>query len=503
MAGFACALQENLGKAIECLHTVVTGIGVGRTLGVAIGRIAIAHAEDAHRTADGEGQLIASGGNHALLLVLHLHAEDGHVLPIGLDGGTIWREDDAGGCAGGLYFFRQDALAVLIAHGLHCAGLVDSLPGEVTVLGHGFAAQVLAVDRQLHFVAVAVHPDVDAVALMALQVPVGQDVEHRFVRPPGLQVIGLILGEAAIVQDAELRTRSRELHGIGLAAIVEARPIEQAGEVGTLVVELPAALNTVQQAVLPVGAAVVGHHAAGARLVEVDAARAAARSLFRTKGATLGIVLAVLLHGILQDVVVAGHVGRNQDGGTAAAGHGHQAGRVEAMAILAHGSGDAGAGLLPLDAPLFVAHAPEDDGGMIAVAADHALQEVDVLGVDTRQAVLFNDEDAEAVASVEHLRRHGVVGSAVGIAAELLELLEAVDLQRIGNAAAHTRMVLVHVGPLQLDVLPVEEEATVGVEGDVADAEGGLVAVHHLPALQHLGTHIIYIRCIHRPKARI
>ena len=58
---------------------------------------------------------------------------------------------------------------------------------------------------------------------------------------------------------------------------------------------------------------------------EVDATGAAATGLLRTHGTTLGIVGPVLLHGILQDVVVAGYVGRLHDVGASAGGHGHRA----------------------------------------------------------------------------------------------------------------------------------------------------------------------------------
>ena len=139
---------------------------------------------------------------------------------------------------------------------------------------------------------------------------------------------------------------------------------------------------------------------------------------------------------------------------------------------------------------------------MVTIATNHALQEVDMLGVDTRQTVLLDDEDAEAVASVQHLRRHGVVGSAIGIAPELLKLLEAINLQSIGDAAANARMVLVHVDAFQLDVLPVEEETAVGIESDMADAEGSVIAILQLASYIDLGTHIIYIRRIHGPKSR-
>ena len=62
---------------------------------------------------------------------------------------------------------------------------------------------------------------------------------------------------------------------------------------------------------------------------------------------------------------------------------------------------------------------------MIAVALDHIRQQALVLGVDTREAVLVDDEDAFTVADVQEGWCHGVVRGTVGIAAHLLQLSDA------------------------------------------------------------------------------
>ena len=190
------------------------------------------------------------------------------------------------------------------------------------------------------------------------------------------------------------------------------------------------------------------HHAAGARLVEVDTSRAATAGLLRAKGTTLRAVTPMLFHGILQNVVIPGHVCRDKDGRPAATGHDHGARGVDAVAIFAHGGGDARASLLPLDAPLFVAHAPQDDRRMVAVAANHTFQQVDVFAVDSSQTVLLYDEEAQCVARSQHLGRHRIVRGAIGIATEPLQLFQPVSLQSVGDAAPYARMVLVHIDAL-------------------------------------------------------
>ena len=239
-------MQQDLRQAVESIYLIAAGIGVGRTFTVAISGVAVAHAQDAHGAFHRKVQAVARSRDKAFLPVLQLHPEHGHVAPVGFDYGTVGRQDNAGRLARGLHRLRKYLLASVITHGFHRTGLVDHLPRQVPVLGHGFAFQPFAVDRQLHFVAIAVNPDIYRVSFVACQVPVGQDVQHGLVRPPSLQVVSLIFREAAIVQDAELRARSGKLHRVRLAAVVETGPVEQAGQIGTLVVKLPAALDAVQ-----------------------------------------------------------------------------------------------------------------------------------------------------------------------------------------------------------------------------------------------------------------
>ena len=74
----------------------------------------------------------------------------------------------------------------------------------MAVSGHRFALQFLAVHSQFHFIAITVYPNVDAITFVTLQIPVGKDVQHRLIRPPGLQIPGFVLGKATVVQNAEL-----------------------------------------------------------------------------------------------------------------------------------------------------------------------------------------------------------------------------------------------------------------------------------------------------------
>ena len=170
------------------------------------------------------------------------------------------------------------------------------------------------------------------------------------------------------------------------------------------------------------------HHVAFVVGIEVDAARTTARSLFRTERTAAGIILAVLLHRVLKDVVITSHVCGNQDGRATARSNGHEARRVETVAIFTHRGSNACTVFFPLDAPLLVAYAPKDDARMVAVAVYHAFQQAGMFFVDTRQTVFLYHKNAEAVTGIEHFGSHRVMGRTVGIAAELLQFLQSVHL---------------------------------------------------------------------------
>ena len=108
------ALQQNLGKAVEGVYAERTGISIRRALRGTISRVAIAYAEDADGTADGQRQFVASRGDKEFLLILKFDTEDGHVTVIGLDGRTVGGKGDAGGGTGGCDLLGEQALACLL-----------------------------------------------------------------------------------------------------------------------------------------------------------------------------------------------------------------------------------------------------------------------------------------------------------------------------------------------------------------------------------------------------
>ena len=420
-------------------------------------------------------------------------ADDADVLVVGLQLCAVGFQYHALRLACGLYALGlHAATSAVVAARLYVARLIDGLPTQVAVLRHLLSAQSFSICDKFHLGTVGVGPYVYLLALVAFKVPVGQQVQHGFAGPPCLQIVSLVLGESAVVENAKFRPCGRELQRVGFAAIVEARPVEQSAEPRALVVELPTAFNAVQQAVGTLRAAVDGFHATVVGIVVVDAARAAAGGLLAAQRDALRIAGAVLLHGILQDVVIACHVHRLYDSGTAAGGGTGQTGGVQAVAELAHGGTDAASVVVPLDAPLLVAHAPEDDRRMVAVAANHLAELVPLVVVDAREAVLLQHEHAQSVAGIQQFGCGGIMTGADGIAAERLQLAQRPLLHGIGHGNTHAGVVLVHVHSQQLHRFAVEEEAPVGIEAQLAQTGGGEVFVDLTASfVDHLRAHLI------------
>ena len=72
-------------------------------------------------------------------------------------------------------------------------------------------------------------------------------------------------------------------------------------------------------------------------------------------------------------------------------------------------------------------------------------------------------------------------------------MLDAPGLQGIGDGCTHAGMILMEVDALQFQRLAVEEEASLGIEGNGADACGGQIDIDHLAVLTDGCLHLIKI----------
>ena len=134
---------------------------------------------------------------------------------------------------------------------------------------------------------------------MPLQIPMGEYVKNGFFRPPGLEIPGLVFGESAVVQDAEFRSRSRELERIGFSPVVEARPVEKAPQPGTVQIILPSAADDIVTTVNGVIPTIQRSHMAVFLILEINATGAASACFLRTQGLSLGILDPEIVYAVL------------------------------------------------------------------------------------------------------------------------------------------------------------------------------------------------------------
>ena len=132
----------------------------------------------------------------------------------------------------------------------------------------------------------------------------------------------------------------------------------------------------------------------------------------------------------------------------------------------------------------FVADAPENDAGMIAVAAQLRAPVLLVPVVEEQMIIvrplaalpaikrLVHHQHAHPVAQIEQFRRGRIVAGADGVAAHLLQNLN-LPLQRAGvDGRAERAQVVMVANAVESDALAVQQETVVGGELDRADAEG-------------------------------
>ena len=139
------------------------------------------------------------------------------------------------------------------------------------------------------------------------------------------------------------------------------------------------------------------------------------------------------------------------------------------------------------------AHAPEDDGGVVAVLAHHVLHVAQGLGLPVVAADVLpagdlgEHQQAQLVAAVDEVGGLGIVGGADGVAVELVFQNVGVQLLHAGgHGVAHVGVALVAVEAPELHLFAVEEKAVFGEHG-LTEADAVVPAVQHLAAPVQLG----------------
>ena len=280
--------------------------------------------------------------------------------------------------------------------------------------------------------------------------------------PPGLEVVGLVLRETAVVENAELRTGRRPYHRVGLSAIVEAGPVEKACRPAVLLIEFPSPGYAVHHS-RRIGP-VQRQHRTTLSISQITASGAGPAGLLRTHCGLARETRVQLRHRILHYVIetenIHGIVGIPAAGTAVCAG----TRRVEAMSQFTQPSPDKFSLRGMLHGPFLVSDAPEYDAGMVAVTSYHIPHQLQMAETAAEFTVLVYHEEAQRVTEVQQSRARGVVRTTYGIEAPLAKLHQTVAPQGVRDSAADPGVVLMEIGTLQNDFPPVQHEAAFRVE---------------------------------------
>jgi hypothetical protein len=171
--------------------------------------------------------------------------------------------------------------------------------------------------------------------------------------------------------------------------------------------------------------------------------------------------------------------------------HAPHHGRADLRALFGHCS---------LQLALLVADGPKDDGGRVAIALDHRFKLRHAFRTGTHLAGLAHHHHAHAIAAFHPLRRGHVVRGAHGVAAHLAQHSQPEPLQPVRHRRAHSGVILVVAGALNLDGFAVEEESLVGVEVRGAHTKADALGIARLAVRFHGHNRRVEIRRIHRPQ---
>ena len=129
-----------------------------------------------------------------------------------------------------------------------------------------------------------------------------------------------------------------------------------------------------------------------------------------------------------------------------------------------------------------IADAPADDAGVVAVALHHLADVVGVARVDKRGIVvgrlgrapavegLADDEHADGVAGIEEGACSRIMTRPDKVEASLLHQPDLTDFGSIESHRSEHAVVVMHTGTINQERLAVEQEATLCIEGEGADA---------------------------------
>ena len=353
---------------------------------------------------------------------------------------------------------------------------------------------------QFHVVAVGQHDQGQHFAAVFFAPgPVGHGLQHHLLSRVALAGVapGGELGFAedvhhAVVADAVARTE------VFVGVVVKHAPANGATDDGVLV----RLVQHIQVACHMFGLAVFGVDALGGVHVavelgdEVGHLMVQAGHLAGLAQRCWGNALHPLGRGHVAEVIDGVHVFQQ----LAVFDVAHATGLAGAVQAARHGVG-AGVEVVVV-LRLVDAHAPDDDGGVVPVALDHAAHVfhrlvLPSLATDVLPARdLFKHQQADLVAAVQKVGGLRVVRGAHQVALEhVFHHVSVFFLRALAHGVAHVGEALVAVQAADLDVFVIEEKA-LGGEARSAKAEAGA----ELVAVVQGGAHQVQLGCVQLPE---
>ena len=233
-------------------------------------------------------------------------------------------------------------------------------------------AEALAVAKELDAFQIRMHPDGNFFAFFACPIPMRKQVQHWFLPPPRLVVVVSVLGEPAHIHYAKLRVDRRTSIRSGFAAIIETGPGESAGEPWAGSVVGPPLLGELRPWRM---VRVVSTHPIPTLVSRVNTASGDGAGGLGADQRLPG-VRGVIGLGQRRFIVKAHDVKGRGEWLVIGAVHGRstEACGIQSVGAFLHGPNDLRAKLICLEDVLLVAHRPEEDCGVVAIALDHGFE---------------------------------------------------------------------------------------------------------------------------------
>ena len=159
--------------------------------------IAIAHAENFSGAAQFKMNQIGCDRHETILRIANRDRDDTHVPAVGIDDCAVGPCAIVAGSPVVSTFVSAASLPSLKPFALKHAGSIFYFPFQLGIFFHGLASDILAVQKQFDFLAIAQGANVNFLAFFARPVPMRKQMQNNVRRPPRLVIPKIIFRKTA------------------------------------------------------------------------------------------------------------------------------------------------------------------------------------------------------------------------------------------------------------------------------------------------------------------